>query len=255
MKRKIYKELQEKKISGHKSIAVLIDPDNFKHQSLRQLTDLAMGNGIDYFFVGGSLVSSYNFTNLINTIKTNCDTPVVLFPGSYLHISPEADAIMFLSLISGRNPELLIGQHVIAAPLLKATGMEVISTGYMLIDGGNPTTVSYMSATQPIPHDKPEIARCTAMAGEMLGLKMIYLDAGSGAAIPVPFDMIHSVSKTIDVPLIVGGGLTSLSKIDDALIAGADLVVVGNGIEKNPNLMVEVSEYFNRYNNSLNVNQ
>jgi phosphoglycerol geranylgeranyltransferase len=255
MKRKIYKELLGKKITGRKSLAVLIDPDNYKAQALKQLINFASENSIDYFFVGGSLVSNYIFSNIIKTIKDNCQTPVVLFPSSYLHISPEADAIMFLSLISGRNPELLIGQHVIAAPILKTTGIEIIATGYMLIDGGKPTTASYMSSTQSIPNDKPEIARCTAMAGEMLGMKMIYLDAGSGAIIPVPKDMVYSVSKEIDVPLIVGGGLNTLSKIDDALSAGADMVVVGNGIEKNPDLMAEVCDYFNKYNDSLNIDQ
>jgi phosphoglycerol geranylgeranyltransferase len=255
MKRTIYNELLEKKIAGHKSIAVLIDPDNYQNHLLKQLINLAADHNVDYFFVGGSLVSSYNFSNLIRTIKDQCRIPVILFPGSYLHICPDADAIMFLSLISGRNPELLIGQHVVAAPILKTSGLEVISTGYLLIDGGTSTTVSYMSATNPIPVDKPDIAKCTAMAGEMLGLKMIYLDAGSGALQPVPLEMIRSVADTIEVPLIVGGGLNSPRKIWDALSAGADLVVVGNGIEKNPNLMVEVSIFFNNYNKSLNIDQ
>jgi phosphoglycerol geranylgeranyltransferase len=253
MKKKIYKDLIEKKNTGRKSLAVLLDPDKFETPTAETLMNFAADGLIDYFLVGGSLVSNYRFSHMIRLLKENCSIPVVLFPGNYMHIAPEADGILFLSLISGRNPDLLVGQHVIAAPVLKQLGIEVLSTGYILVDGGKPTTVSYMSNTQPIPNDKVDVASCTAMAGEMLGMKLIYLDAGSGALTPVPKDMIRTVAKAIDVPLIVGGGLNSLSKIDDALSAGADMVVIGNGIEKNPNLMVEVSEYFMRYNNSLNI--
>lgn len=248
----VYKKLIEKKRRGQKSLAILIDPDKFDIQS--DILRFAKNSQADFFFIGGSLVTDYRFNQILRLLKESCQTPVVIFPGSYLHIDPDADAILFLSLISGRNPEYLIGQHVIAAPILKSSGLEIISTGYILVDGGKATTVSYMSGTQPVPADKPEIARCTAMAGEMLGMKLIYLDAGSGASTPVPKELIRSVSRSIDVPLIVGGGLNNLFKIDDALSAGADMIVVGNGIEKNPDLMVEVSEYFYRYNNSLNVN-
>ncbi len=246
--KKIVNSLQDKKKNGQKAVAILIDPDKFDIHSIGRLLVEATNGHIDYFFVGGSLISNYIFEEVINCIKNSCDVPVIIFPGNYLHVSPEADAIMFLSLISGRNPDLLIGQHVIAAPVIKKSGIEVIPTGYMLIDGGKPTTVSYMSTTQPIPADKPEIAQCTAMAGEMLGLGMIYLDAGSGAMNPVSKEMVSSVAKNINIPLIVGGGLNSLSKIDNAISAGADMVVIGNGIEKNPDLMTGVSEYFQKYN-------
>ncbi len=173
---------------------------------------------------------------------------MVLFPGSNLQINEAADAILFLSLISGRNPDLLIGQHVIAAPLIKKYGLEVIPTGYLLINSGNDTTVSYMSNTQPIPYDKPDIAACTAIAGEMLGLEIIYMDAGSGAAQPISTDMISKVRKSIDTPLIIGGGINTAKKAETILKAGADMIVVGNGIEENPSLLVTISETIQQMN-------
>jgi putative glycerol-1-phosphate prenyltransferase len=167
---------------------------------------------------------------------------VVLFPGDNLQINSHADAILFLSLISGRNPDLLIGKHVISAPILKDSGIEVVSTGYMLIDGGTPTSVSYMSNTTPIPANKRDIAVCTAMAGEMLGLKLIFMDAGSGALNPVGENMISAVKKSIDIPLIVGGGIRSAEKAKAAFEAGADVVVVGNAIESNKDLIREIAQ-------------
>jgi putative glycerol-1-phosphate prenyltransferase len=188
---------------------------------------------------------------LIKLIKTNSTIPVILFPGSNLHIDMSADALLFLSLISGRNAELLIGQHVIAAPVLKKSNMEILPTGYILIDSGRQTTVSYISNTTPIPYDKPEIAACTAMAGEMLGLKLIYLDGGSGAQKQISARMIASVRKSVDVPLIVGGGIRSVEEASEAMEAGADVIVIGNGIEKNLNLLAEVSERVHHYNKAL----
>lgn len=254
MKRKVYNDLLKKKSAGRKALAVLIDPDKSAGENLHSLINIAVENNIDYFFVGGSLVSNYNFKAIIQAVKSACEVPVLIFPGSYLHIYKEADALLLLSLISGRNAELLIGQQVVAAPVIRSSGLETIATGYLLIDGGKPTTVSYMSGTQPIPRDKQDIARWTAVAGEMLGLKLIYLDAGSGADLPAPPEMIKSVSEAIDVPLVVGGGLNTLEKIKMALYAGADLVVIGNGIEKKPDFIIEVSDYFNQINKSLNVN-
>jgi putative glycerol-1-phosphate prenyltransferase len=159
-----------------------------------------------------------------------------------------ADAILFLSLISGRNPDFLIGQHVISAPILKKSSLEILPTGYILVDSGKQTTVSYMSNTTPIPHDKPEIAACTAMAGEMLGLKLMYLDAGSGAQRAISPKMISIVRKSVDVPLIVGGGIRSANEAYEAMLAGADTIVIGNGIEKNPALLAEVSEKIDDFN-------
>jgi putative glycerol-1-phosphate prenyltransferase len=158
-----------------------------------------------------------------------------------------------LSLISGRNPDFLIGQHVVAAPILKKSRLEIISTGYMLVDCGKQTTVSYISNTTPIPHDKPSVAACTAIAGEMLGLKALYLDGGSGAMYPVSNKMISMVKRSTDVPLIVGGGINTVQKALEALTAGADMIVIGNGIEKDPNLLVEVSERIIEMNKSISL--
>ena len=181
MKQKLYQQFTERKRLGRKSFTVLIDPDKINYQKIEQLINLATDAQVDYFYVGGSLVITSSLDECIQQIKALCDIPVILFPGSPTQISKYADGLLYLSLISGRNPELLIGQHVISAPSVKQSGLEIISTGYMVIDGGAPTTVSYISNASPIPADKNEIAMCTAMAGEMLGMKLIYMDAGSGA--------------------------------------------------------------------------
>ena len=173
-------------------------------------------------------------------IKSNCTIPTILFPGSLYQINKKADAILFLSLISGRNPELLIGKHVLAAPILKKSGIEVLPTGYMLIDGGQPTTVSYVSNSLPIPNNKPKIAAATALAGEMLGLKLNFLDAGSGALTPITGEMIRAVKDKISVPLIVGGGLKKTVDVEAALNSGADLVVIGNRIEEDIDFLLDI---------------
>lgn len=242
MQKKILRKLIENKQAGIKSFAVLLDPDKVDASTCLPILHASIKSSVDYFFVGGSLITNYIASQLIRAIKDFCQTPVILFPGSNLHIDNAADAILLLSLISGRNPDLLIGQHVIAAPILKKSPLEVISTGYMLVDSGRPTTVSYISNTLPIPHDKPDIAACTAMAGEMLGLKLIYLDAGSGALQAVSSPMIALVRKSVDVPLIVGGGINSVQKAMEVLQAGADVIVVGSGIEQNPDLLVEIAD-------------
>jgi len=238
----LYNQLVEKKKTGKKSFAVLIDPDKVDNPAVEQLVGLAIESRVDYFFVGGSLVISNHLDDCISQIKTSCNIPVILFPGSPSQISRYADAVLYLSLISGRNPELLIGQHVVSAPFIKRSGLEIISTGYMVIDGGAPTTVSYISNATPIPADKNDIAMCTAMAGEMLGMKLVYMDAGSGAKRPITEQMIELVAKNIEVPLIVGGGITDPEKAYLNCKAGADLIVVGNAIEKNTSLIKEISE-------------
>ena len=186
------------------------------------------------------MVTEYTHYELIATIRAHTNTPVILFPGNSLHIEPSADGILLLSLISGRNPEFLIGQHVIAAPLLKKSGLEILPTGYMLVDSGTQTTVSYISGTMPLPYNKPSVAACTAMAGEMLGLQLIYLDAGSGARWPVSAAMIRAVREAVDLPIIVGGGINTPERAAAALEAGADLIVVGNSLETNPELLPEL---------------
>lgn len=206
---------------------------------------------VDLLLVGGSLVTQYVHREMIATIRQHSPVPVVLFPGSPLHIEPTADAILFLSLISGRNADFLIGQHVIAAPLLKQSGLEILPTGYLLVDSGTQTTVSYISGTMPLPRDKPDVAACTALAGEMLGLQLMYLDAGSGARWPVSSAMIAAVRQAVNVPLIVGGGIRSAETAYDAFRAGADLLVVGNGIEQNSGLLPELSAVVRSFNQSL----
>lgn len=243
MKENIWAGLQERKRRGVKSLAVLLDPDKVDFDTLPAFVDKAVLCGVDFFFIGGSLITRYSLDRLVAVIRANSDVPVILFPGNSLHIEPSADAILFLSLISGRNPELLIGQHVMAAPLLKSSGLEIISTGYMLVESGKATTVSYISNTLPIPSDKSDIAACTAMAGEMLGLKTMFLDAGSGARNPVPAAMIAAVRKVVETPLIVGGGIDTLEKARDAFKAGADVIVVGNAIERDPVFLEELARF------------
>lgn len=254
MKTDIYSSLKENRHSGKKSFAVLIDPDKIEGESAcMRIVNMSIENQVDYFLVGGSLITGNNFGRVVQLIKENTDIPVVIFPGSSMHIESTADAILFLSLISGRNPDLLIGQHVVAAPVLKRSNLEVLPTGYMLINSGQQTTVSYMSNTTPIPHDKTSVAACTAIAGEMLGLKLIYMDAGSGAEVPVSSKMINMVRKAVDIPLIVGGGINNAHKAARAYESGADMIVIGNGIEKNPALLIEVAELTNRYNQQQKV--
>jgi phosphoglycerol geranylgeranyltransferase len=237
---------------GKKSIAVLVDPDKTEDSTrLKQLINLASENCIDFFFVGGSLVTTTNLSSVINLIKENVNIPVILFPGSTLQIDPGADGILFLSLISGRNPDLLIGQHVIAAPILKNNKIEVMPTGYILINSGKITSVAYISNTTPIPDDKYSLAACTAMAGEMLGLQMIYIDAGSGAEKEINAKMISSVRKAIDVPLIVGGGINTVQKAITALEAGADMIVIGNALEKDPDLLIDIADKVYDWNQSV----
>ena len=241
MKKGIYQSLTEKKKNGTKSFAALIDPDKVNPALLDELTELSVNAGVDYLLVGGSLVISNHLDEVVQYIKERCNIPVILFPGSPNQISRYADALLYLSLISGRNAELLIGQHVVSAPFVKQSGLEIMPTGYIVVDGGAPTTVSYISNASPIPSDKNEIAMCTAMAGEMLGMKLIYLDSGSGARKAVSENMIRSVAEKIDVPLIVGGGITDPEKAYLNCKSGADLIVVGNAIEKNASLIKEMS--------------
>jgi phosphoglycerol geranylgeranyltransferase len=234
----IYESIVEGVKKQQKKIALLIDPDKFK-------STVALKNGIatgvDFIFVGGSLLTKGSLQQCVETIKKTTDIPLVLFPGSTDQIDPHADGILFLSLISGRNADNLIGKHVISAPLLKKTSLEIIPTGYMLIDGGNSTSASYMSNTLPIPHNKSDIAVCTAMAGEMLGLKLIYLDTGSGALNHVPEKMIKEMKKNIGIPLIVGGGIKTAEHAYNICNAGADMIVIGTVAEKSPELISEIS--------------
>ncbi|MDO9511435.1 MAG: geranylgeranylglyceryl/heptaprenylglyceryl phosphate synthase [Bacteroidales bacterium] len=237
----IYQRILQKKDEGKKQLSILIDPDKSDKQHFKNIARLSMEAKIDYFFIGGSLLSNDALSLCLDVLSSETDIPKVIFPGSTLQMNAQADALLFLSLISGRNPEMLIGRHVEAAPYLRNSGLEIIPTGYILISGGRVTTVQYMSNTLPIPADKPQIAVCTAMAGEMLGLKLIFLEAGSGADSPVPANLIEQVRQNIELPIIVGGGIKNSLLAEMALKAGADLIVVGNAAEKNPNLIAEIA--------------
>lgn len=215
-----------------KLLAILVDPDKHTADSLMQLTEVVRATPVDFVFVGGSLVAGRP-DQVVDILKKTIKKPVVLFPGSLLQISPNADAILLLSLISGRNPEFLIGNHVVAAPFLKNSRIEVIPTGYILIENGFTSSVEYMSNTKPLPARKPEIAVATAIAGEMLGMKLIYLEGGSGANQPIHPELIKQVKQNINIPLVVGGGIRTPEDLQMVAQAGADLIVIGNALENN----------------------
>ncbi len=227
--------------TARKKLAVLIDPDKQGKESLHKLIQLAQNARVDYFFIGGSLLLGNSFEQTVTFIKENSQIPVILFPGNNYQVSKKADAILLLSLISGRNAEYLIGQQVVAAPVIRESKIEVVPTGYLLIDGGRVSSTSYITQTIPIPSDKADIAVATAIAGEMLGMKLIYLEAGSGATNPVSGEMIEAVKSNISVPLIVGGGIRSAEQAEEICKAGADVIVVGNILEKDPALLMEIS--------------
>ncbi len=249
----IYDDLVKARQLGKKKLAVLVDPDKMRMGSLEQLIDISVHCKVDYFFIGGSLIVNSQLDQCLKMIRKRCKVPLILFPGSSYQLSFHADAILFLSLVSGRNPDLLIGQHVIAAPYLKLSQLEVLPTGYMLVDGGVGTTVLYMSNTTPIPAHKSDIAVCTALAAEMLGLKLIFMDAGSGAVNPVPASMIAAVRDTVSIPIIVGGGIKSAEKVRENLAAGADLIVIGNAFESDPSLLIDIAATIHEHNVALNV--
>ncbi|MDH3650564.1 MAG: geranylgeranylglyceryl/heptaprenylglyceryl phosphate synthase [Saprospiraceae bacterium] len=234
--------MQLAKEEGEKCFAILIDPDRVRLDEIDLLVDLAVRAEVDYFRVGGSLIVNDTLDQCLLAIKEKCSIPLILFPGDSYQLSYKADGMLLLSLISGRNAELLIGKHVIAAPYLRLSPLEILSCGYILVDGGVSTTVSYMSNTTPIPANKTDIAVCTAIAGEMLGLKLIYLEAGSGASTPVSLEMIEAVSSAVQVPLIVGGGIDTPERALANVRAGADVIVVGNAIEKNRKLIEEIAD-------------
>ncbi len=233
--------IRERFQRGKKQFAVLVDPDRNDENQLTHTARLATAAGVDMLFVGSSLLLDNGVTRCVRILKEHTSLPVVLFPGHSIQVTSAADAMLFLTLISGRNPELLIGQQVVAAPFIKRSGLEVIPTGYLLIDSGAPTSASYMSQTAPIPYDKDDIAAATAMAGELLGLKSIYLDGGSGARLPIRPSMIQKVRASVELPIIVGGGIRTPEQVSAAYGAGADVVVVGNSLEENPELLFELA--------------
>ncbi|WP_414000031.1 geranylgeranylglyceryl/heptaprenylglyceryl phosphate synthase [Flavobacterium sp. W1B] len=229
--RNIYSEMLQAKSENRKLLAILLDPDKIVWENLDILISKIDQSPASHIFIGGSLVINNILDDLILKIKQNCVLPIVLFPGNPSQISDKADGILFLSLISGRNPDYLIGHQVKAAPILKQTNLEIIPTGYMLIESGGETAVERISKTKPLDRNNPDLVLATAQAGEMLGNKLLYLEAGSGAKQAVPLEIIRLISKNIEIPLIVGGGIIDLQGIQNAYDSGADLVVIGTAFE------------------------
>ena len=237
----IYNHILKSKVENEKLLAILLDPDKIDLSNIETLIEKINQSPATHIFIGGSLVKTNILDELIIKIRQNSPfggrgaLPIVLFPGNPSQISDKADAILFLSLISGRNPDYLIEHQVKAAPILKQTQLEIISTGYILIESGTETAVERVSKTTPLDRNNPELALATAQAGEMLGNKLIYLEAGSGADNAVPKEIIKLVSQNIEIPLIVGGGIIDLQGIQKAYDSGADLVVIGTAFEKDLN--------------------
>jgi len=226
-------QILEAKRNGQKLLAVLLDPDKIVLENLNHLIEKINQSPATHIFVGGSIVQNNILGELITVLKQKTNLPVILFPGDPSQISPKADGILFLSLLSGRNPDYLIEYQVQAAPILKKTNLEVISTGYILIESGNETAVARVSKTKPLSRENLDLVLATAQAGEMLGNQLIYLEAGSGAKEPVSTEMIEMISQNIEIPVIVGGGIVDLQGIQKAYNAGADLVVIGTAFENN----------------------
>ena len=236
-----YQNSIHKKSVNQKQLALLVDPDKYSQESLALFVELAKETLPDCIMVGGSLVAG-SVEQVVQYIKSHTNIPVVLFPGNSHQLCNEADVLLLLSLLSGRNADFLIGQHVVAAKAIRDSGIESISTGYILIDGGCSTSVEYMSNTKPIPRDKVEIIVATAIAGELIGNRMVYLEAGSGAINPVSKEAIQAVRQAISLPIIVGGGIRTVEQAKDAYLAGADMIVVGNALEKDRFFMRDLAQ-------------
>jgi phosphoglycerol geranylgeranyltransferase len=233
-------------LKKRKLFALQVDPDKHTPDSLKQLAAAAERNSVDFILAGGSMVFK-PVQHSIRILKEHTGIPIILFPGNILQISDQADGILLLCLISGRNPEYLIGNHVIAAPLLRESGLEIIPTSYILIENGRSTSVEYISNTKPIPADKIDLATATAMAGEMLGHRLIYLEAGSGALEPVNTKLIKAVRDNINIPLIVGGGISRTEQVEELYRAGTDMIVVGSAIEIEPSSLDRLCEAAAKY--------
>jgi phosphoglycerol geranylgeranyltransferase len=231
----VYEHLLNVKEEKGAGFLVLVDPDRSSVDAIAGQAKRCEEAGVDAILVGTSLMMGNGFDAFVGTIAGAVGIPVIIFPGEKSQVSGNADAILFLSLLSGRNPELIIGEQIKSAPMVKAIGLEAISTAYLLVDSGRITSVEFMSNTKPIPSDKAEIAVAHAIAAEIFGMKMVYLEAGSGAQNPVPDEMIHAVAASVDRPVMVGGGLRTPESVAAKVAAGASFVVVGNHLEKSAN--------------------
>lgn len=250
----VFSSIQSMKEQGIRAYWVLLDPDDFTIEQAQSVAKQSQENGVDALLVGGSLLHSNHFDLFVKSLKEAVSIPVVLFPGDSTQLSPNADALLYLSLISGRNPVNLIGEHVKAAPIIRQYGIEPIATGYMLVESGAVTSVEFMSNTRPLPRQKPGIAAAHALAAQYMGMHLVYLEAGSGAAQTVPAEMIRMVSSYIDIPIIVGGGIRDKETAEEKLEAGADIIVTGNllqrenGVEK----MKEIAKMVKGYGQKRN---
>jgi len=232
MKTKTYQNLLSITKNLGAGFVLLLDPDRLPLEQVERTIVTARENGVDAFFVGGTLLLSKNFDEFVQRAKAVAgEAPVILFPGSVFQVSRHADAILYLSVISGRNPAYLIDNQVLAAPIVWQMQVEAISCGYMLIESGQMTSAEFMSNSRPIPRSKPDLALAHALAAQYLGFKVVYLEAGSGAQLSVPEEMIMAVSKTISIPVIVGGGIRTPEMAQKKVAAGASLVVIGNHFE------------------------
>ncbi len=223
---------------GKKLYWVLLDPDDFSLRDAAMIAKESQKCGADAILVGGSLLYSNHFDKFIQTLKKACTIPVMIFPGDATQLSAHADALLYLSLVSGRNPSNLIGEHVKAAPIIKQTGLEPIPTAYMLIESGAVSSVEFMSNTRPLPRSKPELAAAHALAAQYMGMGLVYLEAGSGAQLSVPPELIAAVRKWVDIPIIVGGGIRDALTAKEKLDAGADIIVTGNVLQKEDGISI-----------------
>lgn len=250
MPKALYHKMVENKKQGRKNLAVLIDPDAEKIQHLTETLDLCQKLEVDYLFIGGSCLLQDRLEKCLTAARQLTNIPLLLFPGNGFQIHPAADALLLLSLVSGRNPDYLIGKHVEAAMKLKESNLELISTAYILVHGGSSQTASYLSQTLPIPGDKYELAVATALASQQLNFQCIYLEAGSGAKHAVQGRMIQEVSNHIHVPLIVGGGIREVEQLNTAFSSGADIAVIGNVLEKNPEKLIQMMKVVHSFSNT-----
>ncbi|MBN2036511.1 MAG: geranylgeranylglyceryl/heptaprenylglyceryl phosphate synthase [Chitinispirillaceae bacterium] len=230
---KVFDLIREKAAARRRQYWILLDPDDFSHDNAARMAGHAQTcGGVDAVLVGGSLVHNSSFDAFVAAIKKSVSIPVILFPGDAMQLSRYADALLYLSLISGRNPVNLIGEHVKAAPIIQQIGIEPIATAYMLVESGSVTSVEFMSNTRPLPRGKPGIAAAHALAAQYMGMKLVYLEAGSGALKPVPAAMIREVKQNVEIPVIVGGGIRDAKTARQILAAGADIIVTGNMLLK-----------------------
>jgi len=239
----VYRRMLDYKASGRAAYVVLVDPDRLPPGSVAERIGL-ISRHADFVFVGGSMLAGGGFDETVRRVKTASEAPVVIFPGDATQVSAAADAILFLSLVSGRNADLLIGEHVKAAPAVREAGLEVIPVAYILVESGRTTSVQFMSQTLAVPVDKPEIAMVHGLAGEYLGMKAVFLEAGSGAPSHVPAEMVRAVSEYVSVPVIAGGGIRTPEAAGSLVRAGASLIVTGDVIERrgSEDLLAEFSE-------------